>query len=137
MYRHDPATGATSRVAGDFDKPNGLVFSPGESVLYVSDNGAPHCLLAFDVVPGERLANRRVVAVGTPGHPDGLAVDTDGNVYCSAAGGIRVHAPTGNLLGEIDLPGAVNFTFGGPGRNVLYVTADTALWAVVLRAKGA
>jgi gluconolactonase len=136
VYRHDPATGATSRVAGDLDKPNGLVFSPDESVLYVSDNGAPHHLLAFDVL-GAGLGRRRVVAAGDPGHPDGLSVDTEGNVYCSAAQGIRVHARDGTPIGEISLPGSVNFTFGGHRRTTLYVTADTAVWAVSLQAKGA
>ena len=41
----------------------------------------------------------------------------------------------GDLVGEIELPGAVNFTFGGPGGNVLYITADTAIWAAVVNAK--
>jgi sugar lactone lactonase YvrE len=80
---------------------------------------------------------RRVLAAGTAEHPDGVKVDTAGRIYASARTGIRVHDPAGDLLGEIVLPGAVNFTFGGPGRNVLFVTADTAIWAAVLNAKGA
>jgi gluconolactonase len=137
VYRYDPYCGCISVAADLFDKPNGLAFSPDEQILYVADNGAPHHLLAFDVEDDARLANRRVVAIGTPEHPDGLKVDTEGNVYASAAGGVQVFAPDGALLGEIQLPGAVNFTFGGADRNVLFVTADSAIWAAVLNAKGA
>src|SRR5918992_348817 len=130
VYRYDPAARRLAVVADGFDKPNGLAFSPGEDVLYVSDNGAPQQLLAFDV-DGGRLSGRRVFAAGTPGHPDGLAVDAAGRVYASAANGIHVFSPGGGRLAEIELPGAVNFTFGRDGR-VLLVTADTAVWAVLL-----
>jgi gluconolactonase len=130
VYRYDPAARRLDVVADGFDKPNGLAFSPAEDVLYVSDNGAPQELLAFEV-DGGRLSGRRVFAAGTPGHPDGLAVDPAGRVFASAASGIHVFSPRGERLAEIDLPGAVNFTFGrDPG--VLFVTADTAIWAVLL-----
>ncbi len=129
VYRHDPATGDTAVVGLGFDKPNGLAFSPDERFLYVADNGRPHHLLAFDVADG-RLGAGRLIAEAAPGHPDGLKVAADGRIYASAAGGVRVHAPGGELLFEIDLPGAVNFCFG---RHVLFITTDTAIWA----AKGA
>jgi sugar lactone lactonase YvrE len=48
-----------------------------------------------------------------------------------------VLSPEGDLLGQIDVPGAVNFTFGGPGRRVLFITNDTAVWAAVLETHGA
>lgn len=131
VYRYDRAARRLDVVASGFDKPNGLVFSPAEDVLYVSDNGAPQQLLAFDV-DGARLTNRRVFAAGTPGHPDGLAVDASGRVFASAANGIHVFSPGGEPLGAIELPGAVNFTFGGRDGDVLFVTADTAIWAVLL-----
>jgi gluconolactonase len=137
VYRYDPASDRLV-VAGDsFDKPNGLAFSPDERVLYVADNGKPHHLVAFDVRPNGNLDRRRVVAVGTPDHPDGLKVDSKGRIYASARSGIHVFDPSGNPLGEISLPGAVNFTFGGPDQNVLFITADTAIWAAALNAKGA
>jgi gluconolactonase len=137
VYRYDPASERLI-VAGDsFDKPNGLAFSPDERVLYVADNGKPHHLLAFDVRSNGSLHRRRLVAVGTPEHPDGLKVDTEGRLYTSARSGIQVFDPSGTLLGEISLPGAVNFTFGGPDRNVLFITVDSAIWAAVLNAKGA
>ena len=136
VYRHDPATGETTRVAERFDKPNGLAFSPDERLLYVTDNGAPHHLLAFEVV-GDRLGLFVRVAVGAPEHPDGLKVDHAGRLYGSAKAGVQVWDRTGREVGEIDIPGAVNFTFGGPERDVLFITTDTAVWAAALNTKGA
>jgi gluconolactonase len=131
VYRYDPDCAQLDAVADSFHKPNGLAFSPDESLLYVTDNGAPHHILAFDVLDGRRLGSPRVFAVGTRGdHPDGLKVDADGRVYASATGGIQVFDPSGGLIREIDLHGTVNFTFGGPDRDVLYVTTDDAVWAV-------
>jgi gluconolactonase len=135
LYRYDPLLGELT-VAASFDKPNGLAFSPDESTLYVGDNGRPHHLLAFDVEDGDRLVGRRVFAPAAPGHPDGLEVDEAGNVYASAPTGVQVFSPAGEQVDEIALPGAVNFTFGGPGRDVLYVTTDGAIWAVQLDARG-
>jgi gluconolactonase len=136
VYRVDPG-GDVAVAAFGFDKPNGLALSLDQRVLYVSDNGAPHHLLAFDVEDDGGLTGRRRVAVGTPEHPDGLAVDTADRVYASAATGIQVFTPVGDLLGEIVLPGAVNFTFGGSGGTTLFITTDTAVWAAELNAKGA
>jgi gluconolactonase len=137
VYRYDPGSNRLAVVADYFDKPNGIAFSPDERVLYVSDNGEPHELLAFDVDPSGRVSNRRRLAVSTPEHPDGLKTDREGRIYASFAGGVQVLDPTGALIGEIELPGAVNFTFGGPEHDVLYITADTAIWAAVLNLKGA
>jgi len=136
-YRHDPMNGETAAVADGFDKPNGLAFSPDELVLYVGDNGAPHELLAFDVSEAGEVGPGRHVALGTPEHPDGLKVDVEGRIYGSASTGIHVFAPGGALLGEITLPGAVNFTFGGSDRDTLFITRDDAIWAAVLDTKGA
>jgi gluconolactonase len=143
VYRFDGER--TSVVEDSFDKPNGLAFSPDESVLYVGDSGAnhepgsfeparPHHIRAFDVVDGRRLEGSRLFATVTPGFPDGIKVDADGRVYTSAFDGVHVFSPHGDLLEVIELPGAVNFAFGG---STLYVTADTAVWAVELAAKGA
>jgi gluconolactonase len=131
VYRYDPASGDLFVVAEGFDKPNGIAFSPDERVLYVADNGAPHELLAFDVEEGRDLTNRRRLAGSTPEHPDGLKTDSRGRIYASYAGGVQVLDPSGDLIGEIELPGAVNFAFGRE-RNILYITADTAVWAAVL-----
>ena len=137
LYRYDPRSGHLTVAATLFDKPNGLAFSPDGRTLYVGDNGRPHHLVAFDVGAEGRLHRRRILATGTPGHPDGVKLDTRGRIYVSAHTGIQVLDPSGALLGEIYLPGAVNFTFGGPERNVLFITADSAIWAAVLNAKGA
>jgi gluconolactonase len=137
VYRYDPRSGRIDLAADGFDKPNGLAFSPDERILYLSDNGAPHHFLAFDVGADGALTGRRVLFVGAPEHPDGVKVDAAGRIYVSAATGIQVVDAAGDLVGEIRLPGAVNFTFGGPHRNVLFITTDTAVWAAVLDTKGA
>lgn len=147
VYRFDPASGDIAPVADDLDKPNGLAFSPDESILYVGDSGAnqtagsydptrPHHVVAYDVIDGRHLGTRHLVAVVTPGFPDGLKVDSAGRLYASSFSGVQIFDPDGALIGEIALPGAVNFTFGGADRNVLFITADTAIWAARLNATG-
>lgn len=148
VYRYDPASGMTSVVADSFNKPNGLAFSPDESLLYVNDSGAiqgpgtyfvnlPHHIRVFDVLDGRHLGNDRLFAVVAPGIPDGLKTDAAGRVYSSSASGIQVYNPAGDLIGEIVAPGVANFTFGGPANNVLYICADTAVWAAEIKATGA
>ena len=147
VYRHDPATGETAVVADGFDKPNGLAFSPDETILYVTDTGAnqapgtwfpgrPHHIRAFDVAGGRRLRNDRLFAVVAPGVPDGIKVDTDGRLYPSSATGVQVFSAGGDLLGEIVAPGVANFTFGGPANDVLFICADTTIWQVRLAVTG-
>ena len=142
VYRFD---GDRLTVAeSSFDKPNGLAFSPDESVLYVGDSGAnhepgtfnsgrPHHIRAFDVVDGA-LEDGRVFATIAPGFPDGIKVDAEGNVYSSSFSGVQIFSPDGRRLDEVPLPGAVNFAFGG---STLFITTDTAIWAAALSAKGA
>jgi gluconolactonase len=89
------------------------------------------------VVHGRRLAGERLFAVVSPGFPDGLKVDSEGRVYASSFSGVQVFDPDGELLGEIRVPGAVNFCFGGPERALLLITTDSAVWAAALAAKGA
>jgi gluconolactonase len=148
VYRYDPRSSQLSIVADSLDKPNGLAFSPDGRVLYVTDSGAnqepgsyhqerPHHILAFDVHNGRRLENERLFAITTPGFPDGIKVDEGGRVYASAFSGVHVFDPGGELIGEIALPGAVNFAFGGRDRNILFVTTDDAIWAAVLKTTGA
>jgi gluconolactonase len=147
VYRWDPVTRAIDVVDDTFDKPNGIAFSPDEQILYVTDSGAnqepgsfhverPHHVVAFDVVLGRRLRNRRLFSVITPGYPDGIKVDIEGRVYVSSDAGVLVLSPDGDLLGRIETPGCVNFTFGGPDRNLLFITTDTAIWAAVLDTQG-
>jgi gluconolactonase len=127
VYRFDPEAGLLDRVADDFEKPNGLAFSPDGRTLYVGDSEA--CLIyAFDVADG-RLGSQRLFAEISPGYPDGIKVTPEGRVFSSYADGIAIFDPAGELVGEVELPGAVNFTLG----DALYITTDTAIWA----AKGA
>jgi gluconolactonase len=148
VYRFDPRTSELRVAAEGLDKPNGIAFSPDESVLYVTDSGAnqepgsyypnrPHHIVAFDVTSGGELGPRRVFAVTTPGFPDGLKTDAEGRVYASASSGVQIFDPSGDMIGEVPLAGAVNFTFGGPDRDVLYVMSDDAVWSVQLDARGA
>jgi gluconolactonase len=152
LYRVDPAVGDSSAeddgrgitaVVDDFDKPNGLCFSPDERVLYVADSGAshtldgPHHIRRFDVSDG-KLSGGKIFAEVEPGVPDGLRVDTEGNVWTSCGDGILCYAPDGLLLGKILVPETVaNLTFGGPRRNRLFITAHTSLYSVYLNAAGA
>jgi gluconolactonase len=148
VYRYEPWS-ARLRVAADsLDKPNGVALSPDERTLYVTDSGAnqepgsfyedrPHHVVAFDIAPfSGDLSNERVFAEISPGFPDGIKCDSDGRVYVSSFSGVQVFAPDGSPLGEISVPGAVNFCFGGPDQNVLFITNDTAVWAAELDAKG-
>jgi len=147
VYRHDPATGETTVVADSFNKPNGLAFSPDESILYINDSAAiqgpgtyyvnlPHHIRAFDVADGSHLINDRLVAVVTPGLPDGLKTDREGRVYSSCATGVKVYSTAGRLLGEILVPGTANFCFGGERGNTLFMLNDTGIWAATLAARG-
>jgi gluconolactonase len=140
VYCHDPVTGETDVVSDGFLKPNGIAFSPDSSTLYVTDSGAnqepgsfyvalPHRIVAFDVIGRGRLGPARLFAVTMPGFPDGIKVDGAGRVYASCSSGVLVFDPDGRLIGEIDLPGAVNFAFAG---DVLLIAADTAIWAAEL-----
>jgi gluconolactonase len=144
VYRFEPAPGRLDVVADGLDKPNGLALSPDERTLYVTDSGAnqepgsfypdrPHHVVAFDVA-GSRLTGERVFAEISPGFPDGIKCDAGGRVYVSSFSGVQVFSPGGERLGEIAVPGAVNFCFG---RNVLFITTDTAVYAAELAAKGA
>jgi gluconolactonase len=126
VYRYDRESGELHVVADSFDKPNGLAFSPDESVLYVGDSEGPHHILAFDVLDGRRLGPPRVFAVIEPGYPDGIKVDAAGRVYASSGSGVQVFSSLGEFLHEIELPGAVQLAFGEHGD--LFITSDDAIW---------
>ena len=111
VYRITPDLGTMSLLIGDFVVPNGLAFSPDETVLYINDSRRGH-IRAFDLMPNGTLAKQtdRVFADlrgSEPGVPDGMKVDSAGNVYCGGAGGIWIMDPTGKKLGRIEIE-AVN-----------------------------
>jgi len=133
----DPASGALSVVASDFDKPNGLAFSPDESRLFVADSGHPRHMRVFDVKDGRTLSGGRVFAECDAGCYDGFRFDTEGNLWTSTKAGVSCYSPEGELLGKIRVPEAVaNLTFGGPKRNRLFITATTSLYSVFVNANG-
>jgi len=150
VYRFDPQTGSVDAVATDFDRPNGLAFSPDETTLYVADSGyargygfgeeegRPRHVRAFDVVDGKRLANSRVLAEIKPAVPDGLRVDSEGLVWISSGDGIHCYTPSGTRLGRILVPEVVaNLTFGGAGRSRMFITASTSVYAIETTRTGA
>lgn len=145
VFRLDPDASALEIVADDFDRPNGICFSPDESILYVADTGAPGNIRAFDVrdAPGAsgpaRLANPRVFATVTPGKSDGFRCDIQGNIFTSAWDGIQIYSPQAEPLGKILVPEqrTANCCFGGPSKNRLYITADKSLYSITLNATGA
>jgi len=147
VYRYDPADDSVTVVVDTFKKPNGLCFSPDQSILYVNDSGAiegpnayhvdlPHHIRAFDVADNSHLVNERLFAVVTPVIPDGLKVDSEGRVYSSSGTGVQVFDTTGRILGEILAGGVANFCFGGIGNNMLFMMCDTAINIATLAAKG-
>ena len=105
VYRVTPDLGTVTLLVDDFLTPNGIAFSPDESVLYVNDSRRRH-IRAFDVAPNGTLARQtdRVFADlggAEPGVPDGMKVDTAGNVYCGGSGGLYILDPKGKKLGRI------------------------------------
>ena len=145
VYRVDPETGQVDSVCEDFDKPNGLAFSPDESLLYIADSGRTHgefrnhLVMRFDVSDGGAgIENPAVLAVVDPGVPDGMRVDTDGNLYVAAGDGVQVFSPSGDLLGKIHTPDVVtNCAFGMPDYQTLFIAATECVWKVRLDAAGA
>ncbi|MCC6491552.1 MAG: SMP-30/gluconolactonase/LRE family protein [Pirellulales bacterium] len=145
VYRVVPDTGEITAVSEDFDKPNGICFSPDERTLYVGDTGMthgafrPHRLMAFDVdAGGSTLSNPRVFAEINPWVPDGFRCDSSGNLYVGAGDGVQAFSPAGELLGKILTPEAVgNLSFGMADRQTLFIGASSSLWAVRLNVAGA
>jgi gluconolactonase len=145
VFRFDPRTGEVAPVTDLPIEPNGLAFSPDESVLYVSDTSSAlgredtgnHCIFAFDLHDGHALRNGRVFAQVSPGVPDGFRVDASGFVYTSSLDSVQVYHPDGTLLGKIRVPEKVgNLTFGGVDRDMLYVAASTSLYRIRLATRG-
>ncbi|QND50779.1 SMP-30/gluconolactonase/LRE family protein [Phyllobacterium sp. 628] len=143
VYRFDPATNTITIASDDFEKPNGLAFSPDESLLYISDTSRSHDpdgnhhIRVFDVRDGWKLENGRVFAVIEPGLADGFRLDVHGNVFTSSGDSIQVFAPDGTRLGKILVPEVIsNCTFGGPARNELFITASTSLYRINLATSG-
>ena len=143
VFRLWPDSGKIVIVIDDFDMPNGIAFSPDESILYVADTGheldAPEASIhAFDVSAAGDLSNHRIYAKPTPGKSDGFRVDTDGNVWTSSGDSIQVFNPVGELLGKIKMPDRnANLDFGGPNGKTLFVAVNDAVYAIEVNARRA
>ena len=140
VYRLDPETKDLMLLVDDFMRPNGLAFSPDESLLYINDTELCH-IRVFDVNTDGSISNGRLFTAvesdPATGRPDGLKVDQAGNVYCTGAGGIRVYNPTGEELGLIPVPKkATNFTWGGDDGKTLFITCFDGLYRVPVKAPG-
>ena len=141
VYRVDP-DGTMAAVLTDFNCPNGLCFSPDEAALYVVDTGRmgqpdPQHIRRF-AVDGARLTGGAVFHKIEPGCADGIRVDTDGNLWASAADGVHCVAPDGHLMGRVLVPEVVsNLCFGGRSKERLFITASTSLYAISLNRTGA
>jgi gluconolactonase len=144
VYRVDGQTGEITLVADDIDHPNGLAFSPDESILYVIESRSdPRNILAYDVAGGTRLTNRRVFYRCLPGEtPDGFRVDIDGNLWCGWGmtpeyDGVHVLNSAGTPIGHIHLPErCANLCFGGRNRNRLFMAAAQSLFALYVNTQG-
>ncbi|KMO44389.1 gluconolactonase [Methylobacterium tarhaniae] len=143
LYRFDPRTNEIQVMAGDFDGPNGLAFSPDERRLYVAETGDQskpnprQHIRVFDVAPDGALSGGDVFHKIEPGYCDGMRVDEDGNVWSSAGDGVHCLSPEGKLMGKILVPHRVsNITFGGPAKNRLFIGGSHTLYAIFLDRRG-
>jgi gluconolactonase len=135
VYRIPPGGGDVQCLANDFDQPNGLCFSPGESLLYVNDTNRAH-IRAFDVQGDGTLANDHVLAqgIGTASLEkmdlvDGMKCDERGNLWLTGPGGIWVLTADGGHLGTVEIPEpAGNLHWGGADWSWMYVCASTGLY---------
>ena len=145
VYRIDGQTREATIVAADVRGPNGLAFSPDESILYLVESRATpnRLILAYDV-DGRKLKNQRVFIDAGPGTPDGFRVDVDGNLWCGwgmgsdELDGVMVYNRDGDLIGRIKLPErCANVCFGGRRRNRLFMAASQSIYALYVNTQGA
>lgn len=142
VFRADPKTFETTIVVDDFVKPNGLAFSPDESILYIADSGrshdpdGPHHIRAFDC-DGASLSGGDVLIDVEKGVPDGMRIDVDGNIWTSSAIGLECFDPQGVALGSILVPEvAANLTFGGRTGSQMMITATTSVYTIDVATRG-
>ncbi len=141
VYRVDP-NGTVSIAADDFDKPNGIAFSPDEKFLYVADTGASHRPggpkhIRKIAVHGKKLGKSTVFADCTAGMFDGFRLDSEGRIWTSAADGVHCYEKGGKLIGKIRIPELVaNVCFGGPKLNRLFICGTTSLYSAYLAVNG-
>ena len=137
VFRFDPKTKALTVLARDFDKPNGICFSPDEGKLYVADSGKPRHIRMFDVQKDGTVTGGSVFCEIDQGVPDGIRCDAKGRIFSSAGDGVHIFAPDGKLIGKILMPETpANLSFGGKNGKTLFITARTSLYSIELLTKG-
>ena len=139
-YRFDPKSKDLSIVDNVADRPNGLAFSPDETMLYLADTGEPKDITVFNVTKdATTLSNRRLFAKVRPGAADGLRIDERGNIWTSARDGVQCYSPNGSLLGKILIPeqATANLVFGDKDGKRIYICGDTSLYSVRVKVAGA
>jgi len=146
VYRVDGSSGEMTVVESEVNRPNGLCFSPDESILYLVESGTtPRNVYAYDVVDGgRRLTNRRKLIDVGPGTPDGMRCDVDGNLWMgwgmgsAALDGVAIFNPDGRLIGRVNLPErCANLCFGGTYRNRLFMAASKSVYSLYVNTQGA
>ncbi len=143
VYRLPAGGGPLELLVDDFAQPNGLCFSPDESLLYINDTVHAH-IRVFDVGPGHALSNSRVHAAGigtgdmaTGELVDGMKLDERGNIYVTGPKGVWIIAPDGEALGVIQVPENVgNVNWGDDDWQTLYIPASTSVYRVRLQVGG-
>lgn len=140
VYRLSPY-GKLTMLTKNMDAPNGLAFSPDEKILYVADSSRRSNIQAFDVKPDGTIANMRLFATlkdkTAEGVPDGLKVDTEGNVWSTGPGGVWVFDKTGKHLGTVRTPEVpANCAWGDAEGRTLYITARTSVYRIRTNATG-
>ena len=139
VYRIDPSSGDVKIVADDFDRPNGIAFSPDEKTLYIADTGdRSFPIRSFKVSEKGKLSGGKLFANCTAGAFDGFRLDEQGRVWTSAGDGVHCYDPDGTLIGKVLVPEPVaNVVFGGLKRNRLFITATSSLYSIMLMVNGA
>ena len=142
VYRVSPDLGTLTLLVSDFVDPNGLAFSPDEKLLYVNDSRRG-IIRSFEVT-GAGILNMASDKVfcdlngSASGVPDGMKVDSLGNVYCGGSGGLWIIDPSGEPLGIVEHgeSATTNVGFGGADWDQLFFTTETTVGFVKLKVKG-
>lgn len=142
VYRVSPDLKEINMIVRDFVNPNGLTFSPDETILYINDSNRHRKQIRAYEVEGNGmldLGSERLFCDmrgdDRPGAPDGMKVDVEGNVYCTGPGGIWVINPDGEHIGTIRTR-AVNMAWGGADWTTLFFTGPTTLNRIQLKIPG-
>jgi gluconolactonase len=132
--------GKLQAVVKDLVLPNGLAFTPDEKYLYV-DNSPKKTIMRYEVRPDDTLADGKIFIDMTgqsgAGNPDGMKIDTNGNIYSTGPGGVLIFSPAGKYLGKIETPEVgTNIAWGGDDAQTLFVTTRSSLYRIHLNARG-